>query len=322
MNWFWDNVLLKKEDRHSFVLFCCIIFLILLSKWYLVVHYNPIQNKNIETTLNSIEYTTLSDERVHYSAHSKKNEPLSIQHTNRGEPSSPEATPKAPSTKKSNFKFDPNSLSKDSLMMLGISAYAASNMLKYREKGGRFSNPNQLRKIYGMDSLFVNELLPFVQIKSAYKIDNESERKTKPKYVPKPPVAVHSIPINSASSEVFMTLKGIGPVYANRIIKFRNLLGGFISVEQIKEVWGISDSLYQEVKPYLTVDPSQVVKRNINEFDKESMVKHPYIDWKKAKVITKYKQMHGPYKSMNDFKKLHGIDPSFVDTLAFYFEAR
>ena len=55
-------------------------------------------------------------------------------------------------------------------------------------------------------------------------------------------------------------------------------------------------------------------KQDINKLDKNALVKHPYIDWQKAKVISSYKRMHGDYKSMDDFKKLLGLEVDFVDT--------
>ena len=95
-----------------------------------------------------------------------------------------------------------------------------------------------------------------------------------------------------------------------------------VSIDQLKEVWGISDSLFLQVRPYLVEDHSNLDKRNINELAMNELAKHPYIDWKQAKIISKYMKMHGSFGSMDELHKIHGIDPKLIDTLTYYFEAR
>jgi DNA uptake protein ComE-like DNA-binding protein len=317
MNWFWDNILLKREDRIGMSAFLFLLILMLLIKWYMVVIYKPQSlNYNVDP-FSKLEYTIVETApEKKYSTHNstwKANKNKSKTKKNYKLESNRRIKPVVL------FDFDPNTLSVDSLKLLGLSKYAANNIEKYREKGGRFKNTKDLKKIYGIEDDLFLKVESFIKIKKSdlpLKI-NEIKKYDKP--YKRPAIALQSIDINLADTTVLKSLKGIGSVYANRIVKFRNSLGGYFTIDQIRDVWGITDSLFVTIEPFLTLNDSLIIKKNINELSKEEFVKHPYINWKKAKAIYKYKKMHGDFKSMNDFEKLHGIEHAFVDTLKQYF---
>jgi len=319
MNWFWDNIHLKKEDRSGMIVFVCILFLLLIIKWYLVVFYNPYAEDFSDELISNLEYTIIRQGEDEIKPNTKSSKISKVNRVKNKKKQLPKKINEHTNSTKRLFDFDPNSASIDSLRLLGFSKYASNNIAKYRSKGGRFKTAKDLQKIYGMDSTLFAEVSPFIKMK-------ESKNRTVPKDVNKTykspsyvKLALHSIDINLADTTEFKKLRGVGSVYANRIVKFRNSLGGYFSIDQIKDVWGISDSLFIAIEPYLSLDTSQIKKKNINELEKEALVKHPYINWKKAKAILSYKKMHGAYKSMNDFEKLHGLDHAFVDTLRQYF---
>lgn len=59
--------------------------------------------------------------------------------------------------------------------------------------------------------------------------------------------------LNTCTAEELMTISGIGEVKASAIIEYREYLGGYTSVEQIKNIKGIGDKVYEKISPYLTV---------------------------------------------------------------------
>jgi DNA uptake protein ComE-like DNA-binding protein len=98
-------------------------------------------------------------------------------------------------------------------------------------------------------------------------------------------------------------------------------LGGFVSVEQIKEVWGMPDSTYQFLKDKMVCEKPDVERIDINEADVETLRKHPYINYSFAKPIYNYRQQHGDYKSINDLKKVAVITDSIFLKLQPYIKA-
>lgn len=116
------------------------------------------------------------------------------------------------------------------------------------------------------------------------------------------------VDINTADTTAFQQLKGIGSVYSNRIVKYRNLLGGFIKVEQLKEVYGLKEETYYSIKPQLILTKKEIIKININTSNANQLRKHPYIDWKLANVIEKYRKANGNYQNIKDLKQIHLIN--------------
>ena len=144
--------------------------------------------------------------------------------------------------------------------------------------------------------------------------------KTYSKSVPAITVTQVLVNINQADSLEFRKLKGIGEVFSSRIVRYRNWLGGFYGKEQLLEVYGIDSILYERIAPYLEVSINDLRKINMNTCSQKELASHPYISYKIAKSILKYRQHHGAYKSINDLKRIHLIDEELFRKIAFYLE--
>ncbi|MCB0579452.1 MAG: helix-hairpin-helix domain-containing protein [Phaeodactylibacter sp.] len=214
------------------------------------------------------------------------------------------------------FPFDPNTATREELLRLGLPDRLAGNILKYREKGGRFRNPESLKKIYGMDEDTYLALAPFIEIgePDTAAPKPEEERPQAYEQVPAAPVAID---INQAGEQEWQQLQGIGPGYAGRILRFRDKLGGFAYIDQVAETYGLPDSTFRKIRPLLRLSPV-LRKININAADAETLKAHPYLDWRKANAIVNYRAQHGPFRSMEDLKKLKALPPEVVERLAPY----
>ena len=93
------------------------------------------------------------------------------------------------------------------------------------------------------------------------------------------------------TEEEFDKLKGIGKVFSARIVTFRNKLGGFYSIEQLKDVYGIEDSVFQKFKKNLRIKPINPKKININEASFEELTANPYFFTTVAKQIIGYRNV-------------------------------
>lgn len=186
--------------------------------------------------------------------------------------------------------FDPNTASYYDLTDRGFSHFVAQRIIKYRTKGGRFNNPDDLLKIYGIDSSLVATLSEEIKIEDNaifYRENNKEQILSN---------QIH-IDINRADSIQLKEVNGIGKVLSVRIVKYRELLGGFYSPSQLTEVYGIHDSLYQKISMIFTIDTSCLEKININKASVHELEKHPYLTYHQARAITSYRRLVGPFES-------------------------
>jgi DNA uptake protein ComE-like DNA-binding protein len=195
------------------------------------------------------------------------------------------------------FHFDPNRLSEEEWVDIGIHPRAARNIAKYLSKGGRLYRASDLKKIHGMDSLQADFLSGYLLISN--KSESETNRNQRP---------MRMLDINLADSAEWESLKGIGPVLAGRIIKYGKKLGGFVSKEQLREVYGFNDSLWLLVKNNLNLTSVEPRKIPVNEADFKTLSDHPYIGYPLARLILAYRRQHGLINDSSDILKMHLLD--------------
>lgn len=204
------------------------------------------------------------------------------------------------------FYFDPNNLDAAGWVKLGIREKTAVTIQKYVSKGGRFRKPEDIGKIWGLRKADVEKLVPYVRIqeeKTAF--SDKAQPYAKKKFEQKKDIRVD---VNLADTSIFIALPGIGPGFAKRIINFRNRLGGFYSIEQVSETYGMPDSTFQKIKPHLFVKPGNIKKININTATTEELKSHPYIRYNLANVIVNFRKQHGNFASVDDIKKIMILD--------------
>lgn len=208
------------------------------------------------------------------------------------------------------FYFDPNTLSAEGWRKLGVREKAVQIIRKYLSRGGIFRKPDDLKKIYGLGEADAGRLIPWVRIEKT-----EPAVKEYPKYKKAEP---RIIEINTADTTALIALPGIGSKLARRITSFRDKLGGFHSVEQVKETYGLSDSTFQQIRSLLKCDSKTVRVIDINSADYNTLSQHPYIGRNLANAMVKYREQHGPYKSMEDLQKIVLVTPEIFQKIVHY----
>ncbi len=218
------------------------------------------------------------------------------------------------------FYFDPNTATADEWKKLGVREKTISTILKYRSKGGKFFKPEDLKRIYGLRPDEVERLLPYVAIEQKEKQQRFAKNETtEPAFVnSRKEFTTVAIDINSADTSAWKQLKGIGSGYAKRIVNFRNKLGGFVSVEQVAETYGLPDSVYQKIKPQLKSNTSNIRKLSINSSTTEELKAHPYIGYSVANAIVQYRKEHGNFSSVTDLQKIGAIDDKLYRKISPY----
>lgn len=260
----------NQQQRNGLLILCCISFLLLLVRIFYPYYIVPkkIIIKNLPLIENKLD-SEFENSKNKYS----KNYAEKINKTLL-------------------FVFNPNTVSLDELIKLGFREKTAKTYIKFRERGFKFKQKEDMKKIYGISDYLYNMLEPYILIDSKNissntenKYDNNSKQ-----FPEKKSYSKKIIDLNSCDSLGLLDLNGIGPSYAKRILKYRDMLGGFINTEQLKEVYGFTDELFLEIKSYVKVDPLQIKKININSDDFKTINKHPYLTYELTKLIFNFKR--------------------------------
>ena len=214
------------------------------------------------------------------------------------------------------FAFDPNTLSVDSLQLLGLPKYLSTNIAKYRARGGTFEKAEDFSKIYGMEKYY-DSLAPLIQVdtaaiaaKKAYKRYQKEKEKQERKQAREAELEAQRVvvDINTADSLTLLSLRGIGPFYTKTILEHRQRLGGFVDIDQIAEAYAVPDTIVDVIgRQWLTIGNTPTRKIDINTADFKTLIRHPYLDKKQTNAILMYRKAHNGYTAIDDLKKIHLI---------------
>lgn len=218
------------------------------------------------------------------------------------------------------FSFDPNTTTKADFIKLGLPEKTAATILKFREKGGVFHKKEDLQKIYGLKSTDYERLASYVQLENKTPVANQKPIAAQAAQSPdfQKPTSTHTmIDVNQADAAEWQTLRGIGSTFAKRITNFRDKLGGFSNIEQVKETFGLPDSTFQAIKTQLELSP--VLKKiAINTATIEELKAHPYIDTRQAAMIVSYREQHGTFQSIDDFRQMKALPLGWLEKISPY----
>jgi len=215
------------------------------------------------------------------------------------------------------FSFDPNLISGTDWQRLGLSEKQAAAIVKYRSKGGRFRKKEDLRKMYTISPLMYQKIEPYIRITPVSESYNKF-KSTEPAKSAVPEKKLVLIEINEADSAGLCEIHGIGPVFASRIIRYRQRLGGFCKATQLMEVYGLDSLKYAEIKQQFTVDDTRIKTININTAGFADLKSHPYLRYKQINALIQYRKQHGNYSNIADLNKVLVLDPETITRIAPY----
>ncbi len=212
------------------------------------------------------------------------------------------------------FHFNPNTCSGEDLQRLGLNSRQVKTILKYRSYGTGLKSKSDFRKIYCISTPEFLRLEPWIDLPDTF-IYSHTFKSGK-----KEPKQIVPIDLSLTDSIELLRLPGIGPAFARRIIKFRDRLGGYSGIEQIKEVWGMTDSLYLVIAPHLSISDSTPASIAINSITLTELGKHPYVGFTIAKVIVSYREQHGSFKTIDQFSRVPLVTEEIFRKLAPYLD--
>jgi competence ComEA-like helix-hairpin-helix protein len=216
------------------------------------------------------------------------------------------------------FAFNPNTASLSDFDSLGFPEFLANRIVNYRIKKGKFKIKSDLLRIYGMDSTFYSSLEPFIQLPEQPEYTSNDQKREHPVFLKNEPLR-ERFDINTADSAQLTKIYGIGAKLSVRIINYRTKLGGFISIDQLREVYGLDSALQSRIQKKYFVDATyQPRKIILNQATEKELSNHPYINSALAKAITTYRFQHGNFTTLEDMKKIALVDEAFYNKIVPY----
>ncbi len=217
------------------------------------------------------------------------------------------------------FYFNPNTLDEAGFKRLGLSDKNIKTLINYRSKGGQFRKPEDLKRIYGIPPALSEKLVAYVKLdnnSNTYSNNNYNNNYTP--YTKKQPKIID---INTATAEDFEQLPGIGKAYAARFIKYREARKGFKSIDDIAKTYGLPDSTFQLIKPYLTISqtvatPTKPSLININTARESELMECKNMTSDMAKAIIASRKQKGNYNAVKDIRRIIFINEEMYNSIA------
>jgi competence protein ComEA len=220
--------------------------------------------------------------------------------------------------------FNPNLISPEECEHMGLPANIISNLVNYRNAGGKFTYREDIKKLYHMNDEIYASISEFIilPVRSARYADTISALKTSARTVHNHNATPTNnnlvLAINTADTLQWQQLRGIGPVFSKRIVSYRNLLGGFYCIEQLREVYGLDSATYNKLCNHIILDTIELKQININTADFATLLRHPYLSQNQVTSIVNMRRVHGPFITVDGIRESHVISDSDFARVAPY----
>ena len=225
------------------------------------------------------------------------------------------------------FYFDPNRATDEEWNRLGLNDRQIRNIRNYQASGGNFKRKEDLQKLYTVSATQYQRLEPYIRLTvnepSTKKINSEIQPVPDTKYAENTATTPSKetklqIELNSADSSLLTQLPGIGPVLAARTVRYRNLIGGFTSVAQLSEVYGVNSDLADQLAALFTVDSSLIRKISVNKANFRELVAHPYLNEQQVRGIQNFIRLQNRINNVDELVKNNILKPEDAEKIRPY----
>jgi competence protein ComEA len=217
------------------------------------------------------------------------------------------------------FRFNPNVISENEFNLLGLNPFTSKKIIKYRLAGGTFKIKKDLLKIYGLDSAWFKSRYAYIDLpelaefkKTAIQKEQAQNFKVKSEVV--------RFNLNEADTTQLIAIYGIGPKLAQRILKYRDKLGGYITMNQLSEVYGLDSAVVARIREKSFIaDQFVPTQLKLNHSTEQEFAVHPYLSKEIARAITTYRFQHGAFASLDELNNIKLLDEKKLLRMKPYF---
>ena len=220
------------------------------------------------------------------------------------------------------YPFNPNFITDYKGYKLGMSVLEIDRLLAFRKENKYVNSPKEFQAVTKVSDSLLNAISPFfkfpdwVNKKKEYK---EYKNYPNTAFAKKEKMVI--IDINKASQEDLIKIFGIGEAISLRILKFKESLGGFVSMEQMKDVWGLSPEVIENLNSHFKVMALPNVKKiDINNASIKELSQFPYFNYQLARQIVTFRSMNGDIKNSEDLTKIKGLSIDKANIIVLYLD--
>ena len=219
------------------------------------------------------------------------------------------------------FPFNPNTADSMTLLRVGLKSWQVKNLMAYRRAGGRWKDADDFKRLYGLSDEEFQRLRPYIQIppavKEVYFTEHDRARQDSLHHLrPEKFTQLTVLDLNTVDTLTLRKIPGIGVGYSRSIVSYRERLGGFVSVAQLKDIEGLP----ARIEEWFSVEEQVAVRTiSINKSDFKTLVRHPYLSYEQVKVITTHIRKYGPLRSWKDLQLYPEFTPQDFERLTPYF---
>ena len=215
------------------------------------------------------------------------------------------------------YPFNPNFITDFKGQKLGMSVSEIDRLLAFRKTNKYVNTPEDFQKVTKISDSLLNTMVPYFKFPDW--VTNKKEFKSKYKSFENKKEKIVILDINQATKEDLIKVYGIGPALSDRILKLKDLLGGFVSMEQMNDVWGLSPEVIENLNKNFKVSVlPKVNKVDINNASIKELMLFPYFKYALAKAIVTYRSMNGDFKNNTDLTKINGFPNEKLNVISLY----
>lgn len=229
--------------------------------------------------------------------------------------------PNRPSIQLSLFFFDPNQIDSSSFLRLGLKPFMAKSILKYRKKGGRFRTANDFARVPFLGNDLFLKLKPYIRIDEKLIAKRDTFASKVPTFVRQEKYAEGTlVDLATADTSELKKIPGIASGTAKAIVGYRSRLGGFYSINQLKELKNISDEQFAKIVKFLKLGELNISHLSVNKSGFEHLRSHPYLNFYQVKAIIELRKKRGKINNLSDLSLLEEFTEKDFDRLKYYLD--